>query len=100
MPPSLGFWPLEIHIIQHTSSVDGKNIATFVIRSFGAPLPPPEAMLKARTPLRDGDSSRLSTLPLGGGGEGGGEDLLTDLILKFVVRRVFLKFVVQDIRGL
>ena len=67
MPPSLGFWPLEIHIIQHMSSADGKNIATFFIRSFGAPQPP-KAMLKARTPLRDGDSSRLSTLPLGGGG--------------------------------
>ena len=99
MPPSLGFWPLEIHIIQHMSSADGKNIATFFIRSFAAPLPPPKAMLKARTPLRDGDSSRLSTLPLGGGGGGGG-DLLTDLILKFVVRRVFLKFAVQDIQDL
>ena len=41
MPPSLGFWPLEIHIIQHMSSADGKNIATFFIRSFGVHPPPP-----------------------------------------------------------
>ena len=71
--------------------------------SFQPSDPPPDRKsdpkLLIYSHLRDGDSSRLSTLPLGGGG-GGGEDLLTDLILKFVVRRVFLKFVVQDIQDL